>query len=526
MKTSQIIIEDVRQQIKSREEQKKSTLEELAVLDAQIDKIDELITSIEVTALPYVNEINAATTDLYNSYVERITSGCRNDLYWENTGCYTVILESGSVEYCTYQVKLNPSLLEDLNFTGIKYYKKPLNRDYDSEIIEDFSGDILFNSKDIIVKDIEGIPPEIQIGDTIVDNLDNQPVVFKIGDLPKVVGFGTTQAYIGVSSGVVGGIGTGSTIFAHYGSGISTNFEVGYKFERVGIVTATIIGFATTQFTVTYYDTNTSQFVVGVTTSRSFILDSAAVDYAADVSFNVGVLSSFPAVNLSTSSVSSGSTIVFTAIRYGSEDRYDDFNYTRNPHSPLKIGIINSSNAGIGNSVYVVNNGYPPGPEKWKTEKNYIDPISNEEINPEPNVGADKVTYSIGDFSWPTITIPTAFPTTSYATLGATVTVPNEDGITYGVTSVSPTSPPPSLCSRINNDISTKTTIRNNIISTNTPIIQNIIGNTRALRNQRNQKELYAWSLVQSAASLTQEIKQLKSDLKELESLDFSGYES
>lgn len=529
MKNSQVFINEIKEKIKSKESQKESTLESLAILDAQIDKYDELIQKIDADALTYVSPITDATNNLYDSYVERITSGCRNNLYWENTECWEVIINESPVTYCLYEVKLNPSLLQDLNFTGIKYYQKPSNRDYNTNIVDTFIGDISDESTVIVVRDPDGIPPEIKVGDTIVDNIDQSPTLFTIGDLPKVVGFGTTTAVVGVSSNIIGGIGTGSTIFAHYGSGDSTNFQIGYSLERAGIVTASIVGFGTTNFTLEYYDEGQAQFVIGIVTCRAIILDSPATTYTADKTFKVGVVSSFPSVNLSTESISYGSTVTFTAIRYSNETIYEDFDYTSNPNSPLKIGIIKSSNIGIGHSVSMNDSGKPVGPDTWKPEKSYLDPVENVIRRPEPEIGAGKVTYSIGDFNWPTITtapvglIPGA---TSYASLGQTIIIPNETGDSFGYTSVSPSSPSPGTCTRIDNDITSNTSIRNTTISTNQPIIQNLIESTRALRNQRAEKELYAWSLVQSAASLAQEIKQLKKDLRALEDTDFSSYES
>lgn len=532
MKTSQVVINDIKEKIKLKEIQKKQTLESLAILDAQIDKIDELIIKIDSNALVYINEITNSVNDLYSSYNQRISSGCRSDLYWECVDCWEVCTTQGGqdecVTYCRYEVKRDPSLLNDIKYTGIKYYQKRSNRDYDTDIVDAFIGDIDDGSTVIVVKDPNGLPPEINIGDTIVDNIDNTTTLFNIGNLPKVVGFGTTSAIVGVSSNIIGGIGTGSTIFAHYGSGDSSGFQVGYRIERAGIVTASIVGFGTTNFPVEYYDEIQEEFVTGIVTARSFILDSPAIASAAEKIFSVGVVSSFPGVFLSTEAISFGSTVTFTAIRYSNENIYEEFDYTKNPNSPLKIGIIDSSNLGIGHSVYFDESGDPVGPDTWKPEKSYIDPITNEVKKPEPEIGAGKVIYSIGDFTWPVFvqSNPLGGPVYTYAPLGSAIVIPNASGLSFTEYGISPNPPGPAVCNQIDNDIETKTQTRISIRERNHPIIKELIEKTRALRNQRAEKELYAWSLVQSTASLAQDIKSLKKDLKALENADYSKYES
>ena len=49
---------------------------------------------------------------------------------------------------------------------------------------------------------------------------------------------------------------------------------------------------------------------------------------------------------------------------------------------------------------------------------------------------------------------------------------------------------------------------------------------SEVLRNRRSEKELYAWSLLVSAARLREEIELLRKQISEMESFDFTPYET
>ncbi len=104
-------------------------------------------------------------------------------------------------------------------YYGLKFYQKPLNRDYGSNLIAGFTGNIGFGSTGLGF--VGGETTEfdnIQVGDEISDGIDAADV-FELGNLPKVVGIGTTDTPTGISTSVVGNITAGSNILKRVGVG-------------------------------------------------------------------------------------------------------------------------------------------------------------------------------------------------------------------------------------------------------------------------------------------------------------------
>lgn len=497
----------------------------LLLADANLDKYKVLIRNIDKAALPLINEINVAAEELKQAYDDRITSGCRNNLSWQEIESWIDEYIESNDEYRQFQVLVNPDTQQDTNLVGIKYYQTPSDRDYGSNIILEFDGSISYGSTNIIVDQISSL---IQIDDTIVDNIDS-PQIFNASNLPTVVGFGTT-AIVGIVSSIIGGISTGSTIFAHYGSGISTTFPIGSTLERTGIVTASIVGFGITDFPIVYYN-SAGIFTTGIITSTALILDSSAIDYAADVSFNILQTQTKSTIGLSTNANAFGTNVPFTVIRTDQTRQKTDF--TKSPNAPLNIGIINSGNVGLGNSAYFNESGDPNERKTWNPNESFYDPVEEEIINPEPKVGAGKVTYNIGDFAWPALITCTEDEfgltdcTAVYASENTTVTIGGTNtSISLGTTSISPLSPSPSLCSQLDDAITEKLNNYNEIRNRNLQKIKNLVNTTKTLRKQKGDKQIYAWSLLQAKSSLNNDIIDLEEDLSELESTDFSEFDN
>ena len=152
--------------------------EQVLLQDAEIDKIDKVIEKIDSSYLPNISSINSAITNVETAYDNRISIGCSNNLYWEP---FTVIVSPG-IAATAYRATEDPSQERSINFYGAKYYRKPLNQDYDSNIIEEFSGTISLGSSSLAIVG-SALTFKYQIGDTIVDNIDN-PVVFSSANLP------------------------------------------------------------------------------------------------------------------------------------------------------------------------------------------------------------------------------------------------------------------------------------------------------------------------------------------------------
>ena len=228
MSTIKELIEQLEQNIENKETQRKYLYEQVLLQDAEIDKIDKVIEKIDSSYLPNISSINSAITNVETAYDNRISIGCSNNLYWEP---FTVIVSPG-IAATAYRATEDPSQERSINFYGAKYYRKPLNQDYDSNIIEEFSGTISLGSSSLAIVG-SALTFKYQIGDTIVDNIDN-PVVFSSANLPTIVSFGTTSL-VGTSTDFGGTISFGSTIIAHVGVGSTVGINTGDVISLSGI---------------------------------------------------------------------------------------------------------------------------------------------------------------------------------------------------------------------------------------------------------------------------------------------------
>lgn len=568
MSISKRVISDLKADIDSKTAQRKAILSQLSLLDIQIDGYDTIIANMDAEAIGLINPMNSAINEVKSSYEAVIESGCKTDLAWAEIDSWTQLVQGGAgdgsftyeVTYTKYEVQKNSSLKLEDNYYGIKYYRKPANRDYGSFLVADFVGNVGTGETVIAVTEDDGIPIEIQVGDYITDSIDN-PQIFDGSNLPTVVGFGTTQS-VGITTTLIGGIENGSNVFAHFGAGSLSNVTSGMVLINDSLQENSFItGFGTTEVVVEYY-TSGGILTSGILTCNSVILDKPATDTVQEDTFSVGIVTISPAVFISTTASAQGSSILFTAFRAGDVDDIDkDFDPLKDPNAPLKIGIIDSSTLGLGHTALYDNSGDPSELQSYNPNKTYVDfskeskkdclfkndgtPRSNviwDNKNkqcirkPEPDVGAGKAVYYDGSDNWPIVNNPVVLGdqitgyTQSYATLGQTVTVSSATETSNGVTVGTKLYGPNGQCntSTINslyNTISNKESSRDTIISENSPKVQSIIGSTEALRRQRAEKETYAWSLLQASASLRQDIEVLTKEYNKLISMDLTRYE-
>jgi len=567
MKKSEQIINDLKQDIVSKKQQRRAILSQLSLLDVQIDRYDDIIKNIDKEALGLISTINASITGVSGSYDAVIDSGCKTDLAWVEVDSWTQFVQGGAGDgaalynttFTRYKVKRDPNRKESIPYYGIKYYRKPSNRDYGSSVIADFYGDVSFGSSIIAVTDEEGIPAGIQIGDTVTDSLEI-PQAFDASDLPTVVGFGQTSS-VGILTSLVGGIENGSNIFAHFGAGSLDGVTPGMLLILPDILAdnSTITGFGTTSVSVEYY-TGAGILTTGILTCNSVILDKNAIDTLEEGDFSVGIVTTSPAIFISTSALDTVTGNLFTVIRTADIDDIDkDFDPLKSPNAPLKIGIVDGSTLGLGSSAFYDNSGFPSETKSYNPNKTYVDtryetrkeclfkndgtPRNNSKwnndtkeciIRPEPDVGAGAAVYYDGSTQWPVKNEPivvgdtvTGF-TQSYASLGEELVV--RSGINTGAYIGYSATPPGGACSpatlsALNSAITSATNSKDSTINQNSSKAQNLVESTKALRRQREEKENYAWSLLQASASLRQQIQLLEQELNQLMNINLSAYE-
>tara|TARA_B100000073_G_scaffold148842_1_gene122601 strand:- start:7527 stop:9227 length:1701 start_codon:yes stop_codon:yes gene_type:complete len=560
------IIDQLKAELESKIRQREGVLDQLKIVDVILDKMDAVITNIDRDAQFHIDQINPTITAVKTAYDARISAGCRSKLEWVavSTEEHYSSRFDADAEYTTYEVKEIESLKDQNNFHGLKYYSKPADKDYGSTLINDFQGiaraestvlGIHTSTFDNVNIGVFDYPQFIKVGDSIIDNIEN-PQIFSSVDIPKVTGLGFTD-YVGIVTTLIGGIDAGSNIFRHFGAGslagITTLIAAGERIalnepfvsgnknpeEVFAVGFATVTGIGTGTQTITYHNQ------LGITTTdtidiQTLILSEPASQAVAEQEFTVGIITSIGAYFLDTAAKDSSGITTFFAIRQDA-DIDAGFDVTANPHSPVKIGILNSGSAGVGHSVYYDKSGDPSGTQRWKPEtarpKIKVKKGDDIEAIEEPKVGAGNAPYNIGNFSWPILVDDDGDGniTESYASEGTTLIVSSDDvgagatsgqSVSTGYASVPPGGSIPGNCGTLDNNISNAESTMNSTIATHEPLARGIQALSATLRKNREQKQLYAWSLLQASRSLKEDIAELTQQISSMQNSDFSKYDN
>lgn len=535
-KKYQRIIDSIKNEIDSKREQYEQINDLLLLIDIDLDLYDELITNIDKKIPQPIQEINTKTTAVQDAYRNRVNVGCKNDLHWVLQSSQTIRLSpkfgSGSETYNTYKVEKIASEYRQINYYGAKYYKRPKDRDYGSSAVKEIpSASVGIGSTYMVVFDTTTdssgftILSGIQTGDTITDSIE-QPTIFTIGNLPEIVGFGSTSL-LGISTTFGGTISAGSTILAYAGINTTSGINTGDPIWRTGITStdSVVVGFGTTTIEVTGINT------LGVTTTyeidtTSVILSKPAIGSTSQSIFNVGIYTSYPTIFISETTVTGTVDDNFFVLRQtGSAESFDP---TTNGENPVEVGLIKDENkTGYGHIISLINNGNPD------VTKTYT-----EEVDPEPSVGAGFASYYEGNESWPGVLTPTlsGVPpvvtgyTFSYATEGQTLTTITGVGSTavssgIGYTGTSSLAPSAGTCSAADAAIATAESELTSIETTNLPVINDYISKSATLRTIRDGKQSKAWAYRRGRGAINNEIIQLQTDSDTLESLDLEEFE-
>lgn len=517
--------------------------DQLTLMDVRIDRYDTIIENIDKQIIPLVDEVNVAITSVKTAYDNRIAAGCKSDLHWEETFRKTYITEFGAFTTIVYTVLKNPSVREDYNYYGAKYYRRPQNQDYGSNIVREFVGTIGSGSRVLAVVGTDGTS-NLLVGDDILDNIDN-PVVFSSNNLPTIVGFGTTSI-AGVTTDFGGLVSLGSTIIANVGVGTTIGINTGDSISLSGILTTgtTVVGFGTTTITVNnVWNPTTGTFITTSATANSLIISLPAVGTGTGT-FKVGPLVTYPTLILDAVALSTATNANFTNIRTTQIDS-TTFDYSNNPIDPVTVGILNSNTLGSGHKLVKVNNGSPIGPFQWQEVMtadfaNKSDFQLNESERylrttyPEPPCGASFARYYPGNNEWPvksTFTYgiggyPAISTSFSYANEGDTV-------VSFGLTSlfgigyvnVSSINPSAGVCNPLDAAITAAEASRDAIIARNLPKIDSLIVASNPLRETRNTMESRAFAMLQGRVYGDVEVNKLKQNLSILKSTDYTPFE-
>lgn len=522
-------LRDQSTQIKGQVEQLQ---ELLTIKDAILDEYDELIEKCDKKNYPMIQEINTKIKTTADAYKARITEGCKSDLAWILVETKSInSFKLGTSPTQTWKVGKDPTQRVQLNRYGLKYYRYPKDRDYGSNItgevekanIDQFSTVLVVFDSDTNYElgNKSTVLGGVKAGDVVTDNLDN-PQIFITGNLPTVIGVGTTS-YPGIRSDFTGFCtAVDNKIYSDAVQGSVLDYaEVGdfiYDFSGNGLLPASgvkilSIGNADVPLNI---DGDTNDTV----TSKVATIDGTVNGTATDVTFTVGIVSTYQAAFLSTGPQVAGVQSSFTFVRNTGGDI--DFDAASNPIDPVKVGTIQgSSDYGKGHKLERQNNGDPEGTQTWREVQQ----------EPEPDVGSGFEEYWVGAESWPQWQ-PSNGQTRGpavYVDEGFTVVISAGVGTTAlpglrSMTSIPPpgSNPGSNACDNLDDAIDAAESDMNSTISKNTPKIDYLLKGSKTLRNLRSEDQTEAWSYLQGIGYQNKKSSDNNSNADEVEDFNWS----
>lgn len=363
MSLSENIIQDIQEKIEEKKFNINFFRDQIISTDSKKEPYDESILQIDQKLLNELTEVNNTLYAVQSAYEDRISAGCRTDLFWRVVGVSTSL--SGLVTINNYKLKctrLSLSSYPTLSFPTIGFS----DTSYGNSLA-------YFNGSSISIYDLN-----TKFG-WIEDNLHgikyyDEPITGDIGDTTVVSFIGSIDASSSTLNVMIPEV-----------NGLGSLFEENQLItcEKSGVFVNDvnrIIGIGTT-----IVDLSAISPGIGITVVNTLDLETASI----------GIVS-FPE--------SDGSFINFTVLNdpqtITSINEYS-LPFQSNPFSPQTIGIINSSNIGIGRKIYYDNSGNPSATQSWQPE-NQIIGIEDVPDVVEPSVGAGKIYYKDGFTQIPT----------------------------------------------------------------------------------------------------------------------------
>ena len=546
------IRQQFKEEIRLKRAERKVVLDQLALLDAQLDGIDEVIQKIDKKIPPLVDEINAAVDAVKAAYDARITNNSRSGLVWELQQPERRFGRGGQFEQSQIFTCVETPRTT-INKVGVKYYKKEQDRDYGTNIIKKFVGIITAGHDVMAVINANPNIQDVKVGDFITDSFVG-PETFVVGNLPEIVGIGTTSV-IRIIGETVGSIEAGSVHFANTGIGSTSSVPIGHHLVSPGTFSpnTTVVGFGTTTVVMFITDPVAGVSTAFDTTVETFILNQPAlVGIATDDPqiVDVGITSTFPSFELKKTADQDSGDRRFVAYRFDKSEVNDldasgpdeGFNYQKSPIDPIEIGLLSNRTRGFGHKLEYVTNGDPnpsPGFETWESQRDLsgvkVDGEQVQNQHPEPDVGGGKVSYQVGvAASFPTV-VNNGDRTGGFGALVQYATLNQPTGVgtgasdsmeTAGYTATPPPpAPTPAEIADMDDAITAAESALDNIRTTNGEKINKFITKSETLRKVRDELQLRAWGLLQAAAYSKGKIKELKGDRDKMDREDLDEFD-
>ena len=535
---------DITKRLRESREQKKDQVdqmqEQLTIIDAVIDEYDELILKMDGKIPPLIKPINVDITAVETAYRNRISHGCRSDLAWQQNSVWD---DDDGGTYQSWTVVKDPSTRVTIGYYGGKYWRYPKNIEYGSNVIADITSAsvgimsvtsggecpmAIFDTRgpQFTGFNTDGEPSGykavIKVGDYITDALEN-PYIYTTGNLPTVVGLGTTS-WPGMRYALSGFCtSSDNKIYGDKNVGIFTHASIGdfvYDTDTTGITSfstggvlpngARITGFGTAVGIKTVVSAGGTSIGVPVVYDFMTLNKSVTASIAATTgyTFNIGIVSTYNALFLSTTTSVGAAFSSFLVVR-GPDNEDLEFDATKNPIDPVEIGMLNEQRVGRGHKLELINNKDPDIVAQWHEVQQ----------DPEPAVGAGFAEYWVGDLSWP---IFDDDGSESYVYEGQTISFASTAG-NIGYKNVPPSGSIPGDCGNFDQAIVDAEAQLSSRLASDLPKIRHYINGASSLREIRNDDETQAWSMLQGIGYINEDRKNLKLRADQLDDFDWAG---
>ena len=535
---------DITKRLRESREQKKDQVdqmqEQLTIIDAVVDEYDELILKMDGKIPPLIKPINVDITNIEIAYKNRISHGCRSDLTWQQNSLWD---DDDGSSYQSWTVVKDPSTRVTIGYYGGKYWRYPKNMEYGSNVVTDITSAsvgilsvtsggecpmAIFDTRgpQFTGFNTDGQPSGynavIKVGDYVTDALEN-PSIYTTGNLPTVVGLGTTS-WPGMRYALSGFCtSSDNKIYGDKNVGIFTHANIGdfvYDTDTTGITSfstggvlpngARITGFGTAVGIKTVVSAGGTSIGVPVVYDYMTLNKTVTASIAATTgyTFNVGIVSTYNALFLSTTTSIGAALSSFLVVR-GPDNSDLVFDSTKNPIDPVEIGMLNEYKVGRGHKLELINNKDPDIVAQWHEVQQ----------DPEPLVGAGFAEYWVGDLNWP---IFDDDGTESYVYEGQTISFASTAG-NIGYKQVPPSGSIPGDCGDFDQAIVEAEAKLSTRLATDLPKIRHYINGASSLREIRNDDETQAWSMLQGIGYINEDRKNLKIRADQIDDFDWKG---
>lgn len=370
--------------------------DQVKIVDNEKLDYDEAIKRIDWDLLEQVNVVNRDFDDVKDAYQARInaTPSCRTDLFWRITN-----ITSGTDED-TYTLKCTK--LAAGGYEQIADFTYPPEGTGGSTVY--------YGNKVYMLRpngNIENFPINRSLGLGYTVGFDPRNFYgLKYYEEPYTEDIGNT--FVGAFIGTITQGSNQLTVMNPVGAGLSEALELGQiiisEDESIFAGITKITGIATG-----FVDLQNIDSLAGIGTTQSFV-NILTVDNTALISLSApksdGTYGSFEVID-------DPETVIDTG-RY-----LYQLSKERDPFVPQTVGIMQTSNIGIGVSIALDNSGFPSAPMSWDPNLNgwdiSMDPNIEEIVRP-PKVGSG-ICYWKPGFDYYPVTSPSG---TTAATEGAT----------------------------------------------------------------------------------------------------------